>query len=514
MDIRNPELRKEDIKTFRERTAAFYSGEIDKLEYKSISGYYGSYAQRGGAKNMLRLRMPAGQVTKETLLFLAGIIEKYRIERLHFTTCQTLQFHDLDGQTAADIMEEALEHGIVTMGGGGDYPRNVMCSPLSGVEPGEYFDVQPWAKAAGEYMMQFLKAEKLPRKLKIGFSNSPENLTHATYRDLGFAARPDGTFDVYSAGGLGGMPKFGIRTAEGVKPEHVLYYVRAMWELFHAYGNYENRAKARTRFLPEALGGPDAYRKAFEAELSKVFSWGGELAVSLVPSVIAKAGAGDPPPGPRILPQKQAGLYTAVWHPIGGMPDREIFCRLCRAVQDMEAVEMRLSPDQTAYLINLTGAEAETVLSITTDSAESIFEMSVSCIGGSTCQTGPRDSQALLLSCVKAVREAGLSYDALPKIHISGCPSSCGTHQTGVMGFRGAGKLADGKPQPAFALYLGGNECQGFETMGKEIGTILQSEIPAFLVELGKMAEESGLGFDAWRKENPGAIEALAEKNI
>ena len=166
MDIKNPELWKEDIKTFRERTAAFYSGEIDKMEYKSISGYYGSYAQRGGAKNMLRLRMPAGQVTKETLLFLAGIIEKYRIERLHFTTCQTIQLHDLDGQTAADIMEEALEHGIVTMGGGGDYPRNVMCSPLSGVEPGEYFDVQPWAKAAGEYLMQFLKAEMLPRKEK------------------------------------------------------------------------------------------------------------------------------------------------------------------------------------------------------------------------------------------------------------------------------------------------------------------------------------------------------------
>ena len=25
----------------------------------------------------------------------------------------------------------------------------------------------------------------MPRKLKVGFSNSPANLTHATYRDLG-----------------------------------------------------------------------------------------------------------------------------------------------------------------------------------------------------------------------------------------------------------------------------------------------------------------------------------------
>ena len=49
-----------------------------------------------------------------------------------------------------DIMEKALDVGIVTMGGGGDFPRNVMCSPLSGVEKEEYFDVRPWAEAAGE----------------------------------------------------------------------------------------------------------------------------------------------------------------------------------------------------------------------------------------------------------------------------------------------------------------------------------------------------------------------------
>lgn len=40
--------------------------------------------------------------------------------------------------------------------------------------------------------MHFIKAEKMPRKLKVGFSSSPANLTHATYRDLGFAAREDG----------------------------------------------------------------------------------------------------------------------------------------------------------------------------------------------------------------------------------------------------------------------------------------------------------------------------------
>ena len=44
----------------------------------------------------------------------------------------------------------------------------------------------PYAEAAGEYLLTFIKEQKMPRKLKVGFSNSPANQTHATFRDLGF----------------------------------------------------------------------------------------------------------------------------------------------------------------------------------------------------------------------------------------------------------------------------------------------------------------------------------------
>lgn len=173
METIHPESWKQDLPAFREKTAAFYAGELDKAAYKGFSGLYGSYAQKGGNANMLRLRMTAGRVTPEKLAFTAKAIREHKISRVHFTTCQTIQLHDLDGQTAGDIMEAALDAGIVTMGGGGDYPRNVMCSPLSGTEKDEYFDVLPWAEAAGAYLMTFIKAEKMPRKLKVGFSNSP-----------------------------------------------------------------------------------------------------------------------------------------------------------------------------------------------------------------------------------------------------------------------------------------------------------------------------------------------------
>ena len=48
--------------------------KMDKGSYKGFSGRYGSYAQKGGAASMLRLRMTAGCVSKEKLAFIAKAI--------------------------------------------------------------------------------------------------------------------------------------------------------------------------------------------------------------------------------------------------------------------------------------------------------------------------------------------------------------------------------------------------------------------------------------------------------
>ena len=514
MEQLDPQTWKQELPAFQEKTAAFYAGEIDKAAYKAFSGYYGSYAQRGGNANMLRLRFPAGRIPKDKLASTARIIRKYRIPLVHFTTCQTIQLHHLGPDAVCGAMADAIGAGIVTMGGGGDYPRNVMCSPLSGVEPGEYFDVLPWAQAASDYLLHFIRAEKMPRKLKVGFSSSPRNLTHATYRDLGFAARTDGKFDVFSAGGLGNQPRLGVQVAEAVAPEEILYYIKAMWLTFRAYGNYENRARARTRFLQETLGGPENYVRAFCEKLAEARRTGGELTLSLRPAPLTKAGDGSTASGPRVTAQKQAGLYAVAWHPRGGLAAPETLCALSEAVQTVPAAELRLSPDQSVYIINLTGSEAQRILELTRDSARSLFETSVSCIGASICQIGVRDSQALLAACMDAVRAAGLPDGALPQIHISGCPSSCGTHQTGALGFRGAAKAVDGKPQPAYTLFINGEARQGSEALGRELGAMLETDIPRFLVALGRAVAASGLDFAAWNQSDPDAIPRIAAEYL
>lgn len=501
---------KKDYEEFVQVTRQFYAGEVDMKAYKGFSGGFGSYAQRGGQASMLRLRMPGGIVNREKLKFVADSIRKYRIDKLHFTTCQTIQLHNLNEQTVCELAVAALDAGILTRGGGGDFPRNVMMSPLSGVEKEEYFDVSPFVEQASEYLIGRIKEVRLPRKLKVGFSNSPKNLPHATFRDLGFAARKDGTFDIYSAGGLGNNPKLGVLVAEAVEGTKILYYIEAMIQLFTTYGNYENRAKARTRYMQEVLG--DRYTEEFTKKLEEVMKSGKNLDLTIKESDIKKTGGGAKIENTRAIEQKQDGLYAVAYHPIGGCPAPEKMVELCEAILSMNQVELRLAPDEGAYIINCTAEEAQKILELTKDSARDTFETSVACIGASICQIGVRDSQQLLATLVDASRKWNFPDGILPQMHISGCPSSCGTHQIGSIGFRGGMKKVDGKPESAFVLFVNGNDKEGEERFGEQLGTILETEIPKFLEELGQTVAKSGMLFQQWYENNKETFQEIAEK--
>ncbi len=499
-----------DLKEFREKTMKFHDGEITVAEYKGFSGGFGSYAQRGGKKHMLRLRMAGGRLTKERLKFIVDNCEKYGINKLKITTCQSIQMHNLEAADLCEIIENAWMAGMISRGGGGDFPRNVMASPLSGVEMDEYFDVMPYAEAAGEYLMNFIKAVKFPRKLKVCFSNSPENEPHATFRDLGFTANPDHTFDVYAAGGLGNNPRLGICVAKGIAPEKILYYIKAMVNTFTTYGNYENRSKSRTRYLQETLG-TDGLINAYQEKLEEIIA-SEKLDLEIRTSEISKPGNGQAICDRRIIPQKQEGLFAVFYQPLGGNLTPSIAARLYQLIAPMEDVEIRLTPNEGLYIINCNAEEAQKVLDATADGAQNLFETSVACIGAAICQVGIGDSPSLLSACVEAVRKENFADGVLPQIHISGCPSSCGTHQIGTLGFRGGMKQTPDGPKPAFAVFEGGCPLQGNEALAPMGKSMLAKDIPDFLVELGKMVTAKNLTYDKWVFLYHDQLAALIEK--
>lgn len=506
-----PEIDKDFLRRqlpeFARQTADYHNEKIGKIAYKEFSGYFGSFAQRDGKSNMLRLRCSAGRITVAKLAFIAEMIRKYNISRIHLTTGQTIQLHDLSAEAAAEILEQCLDADIIPFGCGGDYPGNILCSPLSGVEREEYFDVLPYAEAAAQYLVAAIPDGKLPRKFKTGFSNSPQNLTHATMRDLGFAARPDGRFDVYSAGGLGPAPCIGIKMAEAVAPEKILYHIKAMLATFRECGTYTQRSKARTRYLPELLGGEAAYKAAYSERLLQALQEGG-LDLQPESTKITKRDF-KLITGFRITSQKQPGLYAVNYHPQAGLPKIESFLALADYLQNVKAAELRLAPDQSVYIINLTAPEAAKVMSLTPDTAYNAFTSSVACIGSTVCQMGMGDSQSLLTSCFEEMATQYAASDALPQIYISGCPSSCGTHQIGELGFRGTVKVIKGTAHPAFTMYINGCSLQGSERLGEEVGTLLAEDIPFVLLEIGKHIAQSGLDFAAWQAANPQAIATI-----
>lgn len=505
-----------DLEEFREKTEQFHEGKLTVAEYKGFSGGFGSYAERGGETHMLRLRMAGGEMTKERLKFIVETCDKYKVKKMKLTTCQSVQLHHLRAEDLCGMMKEAWMAGMISRGGGGDFPRNVMASPLSGVQADEYFDVLPFAKATGEYLMNFIKSVKFPRKLKVCFSNSPENETHATFRDLGFVATPEGTFDVFAAGGLGNNPKLGVCVAKGVNPEKTLYYVKAMVDTFLEYGNYENRARSRTRYMQETLGA-DGLVRAYGEKLEKALA-SERLDLNEKSVVISKSGQDNDGnkqealSKERIIPQKQKGLYAVYYQPIGGDFSPAKARELYEVIKPMEDVEVRLTAKEGLYVINCNAQEALRVWEHTRDGANTLFETSVACVGSAVCQVGLGKSPALLQACVDAVRKEDFPDGVLPRIYISGCPSSCAAHQIGEIGFRGAMKQTKDGPKPAFAIFTGGCDRQGGEEIADAGKAICVDDIPRFFVELGKMIMADNQRYDTWISSNRERFNALIEK--
>lgn len=512
----NTELKKElrnEIEAFYEQTKKFINKEINVKDFKGYSGGFGSYAQRGGQSFMLRLRMNQGVMTKDKLKFIIDACEAHQVNKTHFTTCQTIQLHDLSGMEIPYIMSEALDHDIVCRGGGGDFPRNVMCSPLSGVDPNETFDVLPYAKEVGEYMLTLINKFSLPRKLKIAFNNNALNETHATFRDLGFVANSDHTFDVYCAGGLGNNPKMGVKVGDHVAGEDILFYVSAMVLLFMQYGNYENRAKARTRYLQEVLG-KDGLVEEFQKKVQQAFA-GEKLKLHIEEKCITKQSdeilkIADR----RIVNQKQKGLYAVFYHPLGGNITPKKLSDIYEVIKDMEDVELRITPQESVYIINCNAAEALRVLAVTNDGARNEFEESISCIGASTCQVGLRDSQGTLKEAIMYLREKDYADHVLPRIYISGCTSSCGTNQIGVLGFQGSVKVIDKKAHPAYTLSVHGNDTLKDACFGKIEGVILEEDMCRFLESIADKVSSHETIFHDWIKSYPNEFEDILKQFV
>ncbi|HBJ1650990.1 TPA: nitrite/sulfite reductase [Clostridium botulinum] len=504
----------DEIEEFRKQGHEFCEGKMSVMDFKKISGGMGAYAHRGGEKFMVRIRTPSGITHVDELKFIYDMGKKYNLEKIHLTTRQAVQFHDISIDDVCEIMKEGLEHNIYTRGAGGNYPRNVAMSPLAGVDRYEAFDVTPYALAVNNHFLRKINTYNLPRKIKVSFSSSNMDCGHSTVTDLGFLAVVENDkkyFKVYIGGGLGRNPKLGIAYDELIDPSEVLYHVEAMTNLFMAEGDYENKNKARIRYILDRMG-PEEFLNCYKKYLKEVKNKE-DLTLHLYVSECNKEGIEIDLEHNRLYEQKQKGLYSVYFHPIGGQLYLKDLKLIIDEIENIKDVEIRLTMTEGMYIRNLDGEEAKRLLESTKDlGGETTLEQSISCIGVPTCQMGILNSQGTLDNILKYFKEKNYRKDVLPRVHISGCGNSCGVHEVALIGFTGKKKRVNDETRDAFELHINGSFEEGNTRLGKVYGDILAEDVPEFLYELALLLEKDNINFHDYLKSHEEEFEALVNK--
>lgn len=485
----------DEIAEFKQIAYQFINGETTRGDFKAISGGMGVYAHRDGEHFMIRLRVAGGILSKEQLRDIYELATENQLDKIHLTTRQAVQLHHLGVEGICSVMQKALAKKLYSRGSGGNFPRNVALSPLSGVEPNEVFDVTQYALAVSQYFLDKIYTYKLPRKFKVAFSNGGSDLVNCMATDMGFCAfkkQGEDYFKLYVGGGLGRNSAKGILLKELVKPEEVLYYVEAMTQLFIHEGDYENKGKARLRYIVKKMG-EEAFIQCFYHYLA-LQKRHKDLELKIDRLNTQKQVIDEiKQTHPRLFSQKQYGLYSVYIHPIGGQFYLQDLKRILNVLEPIEKAEIRLSMSQGFYIINLNEQEASELLQITEHIGGNIaFEQSMACIGVPVCQIGVLNSQKLLNDTISYLREQGTPTHALPKIRICGCSNSCAAHEMGTIGLVGKMKRIDGQSQSVFEVYTQDSIPQIEATkLGQYRGDILENQVPKFFNQLALMINKN-----------------------
>ncbi|MGL5694430.1 MAG: nitrite/sulfite reductase [Peptostreptococcaceae bacterium] len=502
----------DEISNLRELGHKFKNNEITSAEFKGTSGGMGVYAHRGGEEFMIRLRIPSGIMNIEQLKSVYELAKEKNLETVHTTTRQAIQLHGLDIDDICDVMENAMNNGIYTRGGGGNFPRNVSISPLSGVEKEEEFDVTPYAQAVNNHFMSKILTYKLPRKLKVSFSSNEKDCGNAQVADLGFMAVKKNDkefFRVFLTGGLGKNASKAIEFDELIETKDVLYHVEAMTNFFIAEGDYSNRNKARSRYITARMG-ENAALECYKKHLAEVMK--SEYLDLLVENTeIDKCGVKIDLKHDRLIEQKQEGLYSVYFHPTGGILKLDTLSKLLMNIQYTKCIDIRLSMSEGMYIRNLDGNEAKSLLELTQNlGGETKLQQSTACIGIPTCQIGIAESQTLLNSILSYFDEKGFDKDVLPSLRISGCNNSCGTHQISKLGFAGKKKRVNDVVTEAFELHIDGNQMG----LGKVVGDIVSKDVAKFLYDLAIEIDNMNVSYDEFVKNHSDRLECILNEYL
>jgi sulfite reductase (ferredoxin) len=405
---------------------------------------------------MMRIGIPNGIVTSHQLRTIGGLARRYGRNLADITVRQNIQLHWLTIESLPEVVDALDAIGLSPKGACGDVVRNVTGCPLAGVAADEMIDASPIAQGIARLLTANPEFYNLPRKFKISATGCPNWCTYPEINDVGLTPVRRGDEVGYSlrvGGGLSNEPHLALRLDAFVRHEQAIDVVRGVTEIFREQiGLRQSRDRARLKYLFMREGWT---AESFLDELHRRIGFKLDPAVPEdVPDDVLRDHAG-------IHPQRQPGLNYVGASVLRGRLTGEQLEAAAELAERFGSGSLRATVSQNLVIVNVPRAKSGELarelgqIGLHVDGSP-FWRGAVACTGTEFCKLAIAETKGFTRWLVDELEERLPQFDQQLKLHVTGCPNSCGQHWISDIGLEGKKIKYNGELTDAFYFCLGG----------------------------------------------------------
>ena len=409
---------------------------------------------------MVRIRIPNGLLSSNQLRTIAELTRRYAHGIADITVRQNIQLHWVTIEQLPDVLEALARVGLNTMSACGDVTRNVTGCPVAGVDADEICDASPLALEAARMLSGNSDFYNLPRKFKISIAGCRVWCPYPEINDVGLTAttrllhgKREIGFSLRVAGGLSTEPYLAARLNAFVRWNQVLPTIKGIAELFRdSEVLREHRERARLKFLFLRHGWT---AESFLDELQRRVGFQFDLAVDdRPPADVYRDHVG-------IHPQKQSGLCYVGAAVLRGRITADQMQAAADLADRLATGELRTTNMQNLLIVNVPQVNADS-LAKELDAigfrvgGSPFYRGTIACSGTEFCKLAITETKSFSRWLVEELEERLPGFDQQLKLHVTGCPNSCGQHWIADIGIDGKKIKVDGRLVDAYYFCLGG----------------------------------------------------------
>ena len=446
---------------------------------------------------MLRIRIPNGLLRSEQLRAIAHLARRYARGTADLTVRQNLQLHWITIEDLPAVLEELWRVGLNTTGACGDVTRTVTGCPVAGVDTDEICDASSLAIEADRMLAGNAEFYNLPRKFKICITGCSVWCPYPEINDIGLTAirravggQAEVGFSLRVGGGLSTEPHLATRLDAFVRWNQVLPVIKGIAELYRDSDVLrEHRERARLKFLFLRHGWT---AQDFQKELEK------RMGFSLDPAEPEDAPVDVYRDHVGIRPQKQAGYCYVGSAVLRGRISPEQMERAAELAERFASGELRATNMQNLLIVNVPRVHVDELAKELGEAGLPVngspfWRGTVACSGTEFCKLAITETKSFSRWLVEELEERLPGFEQHLKLHVTGCPNSCGQHWIADIGIEGKKLKVDGQMVDAYYFCLGGAvglnqsiaRAVGYRCPATEVPAAIERLLRAYRVESG-----------------------------